>query len=372
MNTFKVLRTAARLGGAARSATHAPVARSTLARRAYSTPSAQPAKSNKHWVGALIGGGIGLGLAYYVYSPTPVGGSVGPIATTDIKGEGQQHSDHAPWKKVDYNQVYKDIAEVLEENAEDYDDGSFGPVILRLAWHSSGTFSKADGTGGSNGATMRYAPEANHGANNGLGVARQKLEKIKAKYPDLSYSDLWTLAGVVAIQEAGGPQIPWRPGRADASENKVIPDGRLPDASKKQDHVRDIFYRMGFNDQEIVALVGAHAMGRCHPDRSGYDGPWDFSPTTFSNEFFNQLLNQEWVVKKWDGPMQYVDKPTGSIMMLPADMAIKEDKEFRKWAELYAKDEKRFFDDFSKAFSKLIELGVPFPEDSPVIKFQPL
>lgn len=46
---------------------------------------------------------------------------------------------------------------------------------------------------------------------------------------------------------------------------------------------------MGFNDQEIVALSGAHALGRCHTDRSGFEGPWQFSPTTFSNEYFRLL-----------------------------------------------------------------------------------
>lgn len=49
----------------------------------------------------------------------------------------------------------------------------------------------------------------------------------------------------------------------------------------------------GFNDQEIVALAGAHAVGRCHTDRSGFDGPWTFSPVTFSNEYFKLLLNEK-------------------------------------------------------------------------------
>lgn len=59
-------------------------------------------------------------------------------------------------------------------------------------------------------------------ANAGLKVVRDLLEPIKQKYPGLSYSDLWTLAGVVAVQEMGGPQIPWRSGRKDAlAENCV-------------------------------------------------------------------------------------------------------------------------------------------------------
>ena len=75
----------------------------------------------------------------------------------------------------------------------------------------------------------------------------------------------------------GGPSIPWKPGRTDKSEKSVKPadippNGRLPDAAQGAQHVRDVFYRMGFNDREIVALSGAHALGRCHADRSGYLG----------------------------------------------------------------------------------------------------
>jgi cytochrome c peroxidase len=158
-----------------------------------------------------------------------------------------------------------------------------------------------------------FEPEALHGANNGLKVARDLLEPIKAKYPDLSYGDLWTLAGVAAVQELGGPTIPWRPGRVDGvSAESCTPDGRLPDATKKQDHIRDIFYRMGFDDQEIVALTGAHALGRCHPDRSGFDGPWSEQPTVFSNEYFKVISERKWVKKDLaNGGWQWVDKVGG-------------------------------------------------------------
>lgn len=82
------------------------------------------------------------------------------------------------------------------------------------------------------------------------------------------------------------------------------PDGRLPDATKEQKHLRAIFNRMGFNDQEIVALSGAHALGRCHTDRSGFLGPWTFSPTVLTNEYYKLLLNEKWSWKKWNGPKQ--------------------------------------------------------------------
>ena len=93
---------------------------------------------------------------------------------------------------------------------------------------------------------MRFAPEANHGANAGLKAARDRLDPIKKKYPGLSYSDLWTLAGVVAVQEMGGPKIKWRPGRKDGLEENCTPDGRLPDGDKGADHLRHIFYKVFF------------------------------------------------------------------------------------------------------------------------------
>ncbi len=169
---------------------------------------------------------------------------------------------------------------------------------------------------------------------------------------------------MTAIQEMLGPAIPFRAGRADRDVAFCTPDGRLPDASQGQDHVRNIFYRMGFNDQEIVALIGAHALGRCHSNRSGFSGPWTFSPTVMTNDFYQLLLSEKWQVKKWDGPKQYEDAKTKSLMMLPADMAFVQDKKFKEWVQKYAKDNDLFFKDFSAVMVKLFELGVPFSEDT--------
>ncbi len=120
-------------------------------------------------------------------------------------------------------------------------------------------------------------------------------EPVKAAFPDLSYADLWTLAGVTAIESMGGPDIRWRSGRTDSDKPTTVPDGRLPDADRGTPgstiaHIRKIFSRMGFNDREMVALMGAHAVGRCHPEASGYWGPWTNAETTFSNEYFTALL----------------------------------------------------------------------------------
>lgn len=152
--------------------------------------------------------------------------------------------------------------------------------------------------------------------------------------PFLAADPILATAVCLPAPPAAGPHIPWRPGRSDyAPQNFVaLPDGRLPDGDKDAKHVRDIFYRwagfseggsrglhwwqceqgqavgawagahvlrkaaplpftliskwgaavplvpgpcrMGFNDQEIVALCGAHTLGRCHDDRSGFVGPW--------------------------------------------------------------------------------------------------
>uniref|UniRef100_A0A7S2LA67 Cytochrome c peroxidase, mitochondrial n=1 Tax=Leptocylindrus danicus TaxID=163516 RepID=A0A7S2LA67_9STRA len=273
-------------------------------------------------------------------------------------------------KEVDVKAVKQSIVDVIDSNAEKREDGtSLTGTFVRLAWHASGTYAKADNSGGSNGGRMRFDPEASFGANAGLGVARAALESIKEKYPEISYADLYCLSGVAAIENAGGPEIPFQLGREDAVDGSTSPpDGRLPDADKggrdkTVAHVREVFYRMGFDDREIVALLGAHALGRCHTDRSGYWGPWTFAENTMSNEYFRLLVEERWSPKvshngkPWTGPDQYEDA-TGKLMMLPSDIALIQDPEFKKYVELYAKDQDVFFKDFAKAFSKLLALGV--------------
>ncbi|CAG8132569.1 unnamed protein product [Penicillium salamii] len=325
-----------------------PAARSTrfavtnlrASARGYSSEAGSEKSGSSFGIWAAALGALGAGGVYfYLNGASPKG----PFVPT----------------QADYQKVYEAVAQRLA-NETDYDDGSYGPVLVRLAWHASGTYDKETGTGGSNGATMRFAPESDHGANAGLKAARDFLEPIKAQFPWISHSDLWTLGGACAIQELGGPSIPWRPGRQDKEVAACTPDGRLPDATQGPRHIRDIFGRMGFDDREMVALCGAHALGRCHTDRSGFDGPWNFSPTVFSNEFFRLLVEEKWSHKKWNGPTQFTDKTTSTLMMLPTDMALVKDKGFKPHVERYAKDSDVFFKEFSDVFVKLLELGVPF------------
>ncbi|CAL1399219.1 unnamed protein product [Linum trigynum] len=214
------------------------------------------------------------------------------------------------------------------------------PIVLRLAWHSAGTFDVETKTGGPFG-TIRHGEELAHEANSGLDIAVRLLEPIKAQFPILTYADFYQLAGVVAVEITGGPEIPFHPGRPDKSEPP--PEGRLPQATQGPAHLRDVFYRMGLCDKDIVALSGGHTLGRCHKERSGFEGPWTSNPLIFDNSYFRELLS---------GGKQ-------GLIQLPTDKALFEDPTFRSLVHKYAADEDVFFEDYANAHLKLSELGWP-------------
>eukprot|EP01082_Thalassiosira_pseudonana_P009010 g8052.t1 g8052 contig27:83654-85066(+) len=313
-----------------------------------------------------------------------------------------------------YDDVRAELKSLMDNPS--WDDGSLAPIFIRLAWHSSGTYDAASNTGGSNGAGMRFATEAADPENAGLEVARSFLEPVKAKFPQISYSDLWILAAYVGLEHTGGPMIEFHSGRVDHVDEsywqeKEMTYGRLPAAEKyccphlddsnvasSMDpetgtvkgweglctHVRnEVFYRMGFNDQEIVALLcGGHVYGRCHPNFSGYAGPWVEHPTQFSNEYAADMIEDDWTLVShgdtWldtmgagelrpaPGKRQFVNKVPGKIdnepnqMMLLSDMILAWDPAFRQYLEVYAEDEDRLKSDFGAAFKKLTELGCGF------------
>ncbi|XP_031130785.1 L-ascorbate peroxidase 3 [Ipomoea triloba] len=212
------------------------------------------------------------------------------------------------------------------------------PIMLRLAWHDAGTYDAKTKTGGPNGS-IRNEEEYSHGANNGLKIALDFCEAVKSKHPKITYADLYQLAGYVAVEVTGGPSIDFVPGRKDS---KVSPkEGRLPDAKQGVPHLKEVFYRMGLSNRDIVALSGGHTLGRAHPERSGFDGPWTKEPLKFDNSYFVELLNDE----------------SEGLLKLPTDKALLDDPEFRRYVELYAKDEEAFFKDYATSHKKLSELG---------------
>uniref|UniRef100_A0A7S2UYN3 Plant heme peroxidase family profile domain-containing protein n=1 Tax=Fibrocapsa japonica TaxID=94617 RepID=A0A7S2UYN3_9STRA len=290
---------------------------------------------------------VGIGVGTYVFNKIEqpqlklAGGLAGLLISGFASFRLVEHLD-----EDDENSLSeKDISILRAKLIQLYRETPCMPIMVRLAWHDAGTYDAATGTGGPNG-TIRFDPEASHGANAGLRWAMNTLEAIKSAAPAcLSYADLYQLASVVAIEFCGGPSIPFRPGRKDLAASMCTPDGRLPAADKGHNHLRDIFYRMGFVDREIVALSGAHTLGAAHADRSGFNGPWTQEPLIFDNSYFQELLEKD---------------ANPNLLRLPSDMALLNEPGMKRWVEAYADDEQLFFADYVKAHQKLSELGVKF------------
>lgn len=253
--------------------------------------------------------------------------------------------------------IKKDLVELIKAK-------SCGPIFIRLSWHDAGVFSSGKLTGGCPNAAMRFkdAGEGSFGANAGLPtVALDLLKPITDKYvpATISNTDLWALAANVATECMGGPKIPTRFGRVDAKsadESVESQVGRLPDGDKGVDHLREIFHPKGFTDEDIVALSGAHTVGKCHLDRSGFDGPWVEDPLKFNNTYFKELLEKSYESETTaKGCPQHRHKATGTMMLI-SDLALLEDP-FKATVELFAKDQEAFFTAYTKAWVKLQENG---------------
>lgn len=266
--------------------------------------------------------------------------------------------------------VKEQLAEAKREVAEVIKQSHCNPILVRLAWHDSGTYDKAKtefpARGGANGS-IRFYPEITHNANAGLTAALELLKNVADKYEGVGYADLFQLASATGIELAGGPKIPLRFGRKDAENPEgCAPEGNLPaggapypaPAKGPGDHLRNVFYRMGFNDQEIVALSGAHTLGRANPNRSGFgkektkyteNGPgkpggssWTPEWLKFDNSYFAEVKSQH----------------DPELLVLETDNVLFKDDGFRPYAMKYAEDQEAFFADYTKAHLKLSELGV--------------
>ncbi|CAL9198914.1 unnamed protein product [Musa hybrid cultivar] len=240
------------------------------------------------------------------------------------------------------------------------------PILVRLGWHDAGTYDKNIAEwptrGGANGS-LRFEIELKHAANAGLVNALKLLQSIKDKYSSITYADLFQLASATAIEEAGGPKIPMKYGRVDVSGPEQCPEeGRLPDAgpASPAGHLRNVFYRMGLDDKEIVALSGAHTLGRSRPERSG----WGKAETKYTKDGPGAPGGQSWTVQwlKFDNSY-FRDIKQGKdedLLILPTDAVLFEDSHFKVYAEKYAEDEDAFFKDYAEAHAKLSNLGAKF------------
>ncbi|KAJ3675227.1 hypothetical protein LUZ60_004269 [Juncus effusus] len=240
------------------------------------------------------------------------------------------------------------------------------PILVRLGWHDAGTYDKNieefPQRGGANGS-LRFEAELKHAANAGLINALKLIQPIKDKYPAVTYADLFQLASATAIEEAGGPKIPMKYGRVDVTGPDQCPvEGKLPDAGPPSpaQHLKDVFYRMGLDDKEIVALSGAHTLGRSRPERSGWGKP----ETKYTKDGPGEPGGQSWTEKwlKFDNSYfkDIKERRDEDLLVLPTDAALFEDPSFKVYAEKYAEDQEAFFKDYAEAHAKLSNLGAKF------------
>ncbi|MBM9464544.1 catalase/peroxidase HPI [Aeromicrobium sp. YIM 150415] len=209
--------------------------------------------------------------------------------------------------RLDLAEVKRDIHETLTTSQDWWpaDFGHYGPLIIRMAWHSAGTYRLGDGRGGGGHGQQRFAPLNSWPDNVGLDKARRVLWPVKKKYgQQLSWGDLMILAGNVALESMGFETFGYAGGRPDVWEpdddvywgaettwlgsdqrfsgdreldkplaathmgliyvNPEGPEG-VPDPVAAAHDIRETFARMGMNDEETVALIaGGHTFGKTH------------------------------------------------------------------------------------------------------------
>jgi catalase-peroxidase len=210
------------------------------------------------------------------------------------------------FKNIDYAGLKKDLRDLMT-NSQDWwpaDWGHYGGLLIRMAWHSAGTYRTGDGRGGSSRGSQRFAPINSWPDNGNLDKARRLLWPIKQKYGNqISWADLMILAGNVAMETMGFKTFGFGGGRTDIYQpeediywgketewlgnarysgdrqlekplanvqmgliyvNPEGPDGK-PDPVASGRDVRETFGRMGMNDEETVALIaGGHTFGKAH------------------------------------------------------------------------------------------------------------
>jgi len=221
------------------------------------------------------------------------------------------------FKSLDLNAVIKDLHALMTDSQEWWpaDFGHYGPLFIRMAWHSAGTYRIGDGRGGAGSGTQRFAPLNSWPDNVNLDKARRLLWPIKQKYgKKISWADLMILAGNVALESMGFKTFGFGGGREDVwepeedifwgSEGKWLADERYrgerqldnplaavqmgliyvnpegpngnPDPIAAARDIRETFARMAMNDEETVALIaGGHTFGKTHgaADPLKYVGP---------------------------------------------------------------------------------------------------
>jgi catalase-peroxidase len=219
---------------------------------------------------------------------------------------GDAFNYNQAFSSLDYFALKNDIKVLLTQSQDWWpaDFGNYGPLFIRMAWHSAGTYRTGDGRGGSSAGQQRFAPLNSWPDNTNLDKARRLLWPIKQKYGSkISWADLMVLTGNVALESMGFQTFGFSAGRVDVwepersvywgSEKKWLDDKRYSEGRKLENplaavqmgliyvnpegpngnpdpvaaakDIRETFGRMGMNDEETVALIaGGHSFGKTH------------------------------------------------------------------------------------------------------------
>ncbi|MBB4806304.1 catalase-peroxidase [Chryseobacterium defluvii] len=372
------------------------------------------------------------------------------------------------FKSLDLEGLKKDLHALMTDSQDWWpaDFGHYGPLFIRMAWHSAGTYRVGDGRGGAGAGQQRFAPLNSWPDNVNLDKARRLLWPIKQKYGNkISWADLLILTGNVALESMGFKTFGFAGGRADVWEpdmdiywgaettwlggdlryahgsegvekstavlpsddkadgdihsrnlekplaavqmgliyvNPEGPDGN-PDPIAAAKDIRDTFGRMAMNDEETVALIaGGHTFGKTHgagpadhvgkePEgalieqqglgwssnygagkghdaiSSGLEVTWTKTPTQWSNNFFENLFENEWeLTKSPAGAHQWIAKNADNTIpdafdpskklrptMLTTDLSLKEDPAYEKISRHFYENPDAFADAFARAWFKL-------------------
>ena len=223
---------------------------------------------------------------------------------SDPMGEGFDYAEE--FAKLDLKALKQDLYDLMTDSQDWWpaDYGHYGPLMVRMAWHSAGTYRIADGRGGAGAGQQRFAPLNSWPDNTNLDKARRLLWPVKQKYGNqISWADLMVLAGNCAMESMGFKTFGFGGGRADVwepeediywgTETEWLADKRYkgerelenplaavqmgliyvnpqgpngePDPVASGGDIRETFARMAMNDEETVALVaGGHTFGKCH------------------------------------------------------------------------------------------------------------
>ena len=264
-------------------------------------------------------------------------------------------------KMVVAYQIYTapyDVQEVATSLATLNTKYGCAPLLLRLSWQACALYDQSDRSGKNTGYLADLdAPYSKLPGNRGLDRAIKLLTPIKETYPNISWADLIVLAGVVSLEELGGPRVGFKYGRTDAPLDISLKEAvtRIPDHRKGMGHVKNVFYRLGFARGEMVALMGGHTVGSSHKQFSGFSGKRTDTPFVFNSAYFVELLDGKWKLEGRNG--EGAAMHSGDLTYLPVDVALTRDEKMQTFVKRFASDEIVFHQVFATAFERLTELG---------------